>query len=53
MALWQDVASTSQNGREHNNLVVKRFANGDEYHGRWHNGFPDGDGVYKWADGSR
>eukprot|EP00873_Tetraselmis_striata_P022195 jgi/Tetstr1/442459/TSEL_003205.t1 len=33
-------------------LRVKRFANGDQYHGMWADGKPDGEGVYTWADGS-
>lgn len=33
-------------------LRVKKFANGDEYHGMWADGKPDGEGVYTWADKS-
>eukprot|EP00951_Prasinocladus_malaysianus_P022966 scaffold193861_cov31-Prasinocladus_malaysianus.AAC.1 len=34
-------------------LRVKHFANGDNYHGEWKAGVPDGEGVYTWVDGSR
>lgn len=30
---------------------LKVYANGNKYRGMWSEGFPDGHGIFTWADG--